>query len=48
MELSGQLYVLAALYAGRESLISFEWEAGWAPEPDGAVVERKIPSPSGN
>jgi hypothetical protein len=48
MEVSGQLHGPAALSPRKETLVSIEQEAGWAPEPVWALWWReKSPAPAG-
>jgi hypothetical protein len=41
MEVSGELHALAALSPGKEPLITFGYEAGWAPEPAWTLWSRE-------
>jgi hypothetical protein len=33
MEMSGQIHDLATLPLGIETLVPYQWEVGWVPEP---------------
>jgi len=45
MKLSGHLYAPFALPPGNEAPVAVEYEAGWAPEPFRAFLDKRVSCP---